>query len=259
MTGAHVGRVPVVRSQIRDGVIAPVIGQAAIDEERIGHILVHRQQFHRRHAEVDQVLDGGRMTQARVRTPYLGRNIRMGHRKTFDVDLVDDRVWVGIAWTRTISPGEGRVHHETSRDACGRVEAAGAVGVVNRIAQHLRASAHAAGGGLRVRIQQQLVGIAAISLARVAKPCQMLASCSWRDSRVSRPSASNRHRSVPSAMSDASAKLVPPMPGVAPSGNGLPGNTVEEGFMANRSPCVLLPQRRSRRSLRRGTPGHDHK
>ena len=66
-TGADGGRVSVMRSQIGDGVVTPIIGQTACHEEGLGHVLVDGQQLHRRYAEVDQVSDCGRMGQAGVR------------------------------------------------------------------------------------------------------------------------------------------------------------------------------------------------
>ena len=50
-------RVLVVRRQVADRVVAPVVGQPAIAQRRVLHELVHRQQFDRRDAQALQVLD----------------------------------------------------------------------------------------------------------------------------------------------------------------------------------------------------------
>ena len=49
----HRRRVARVRREEADRVVAPVVGEAAPDEEGLGHALVHRQQLDGGHAEVD--------------------------------------------------------------------------------------------------------------------------------------------------------------------------------------------------------------
>ena len=52
-----------MRGEVAEGVVSPVVGQAAPDKERLGDEVVHRQQLDRGDAEVDQVLDHGRVGQ----------------------------------------------------------------------------------------------------------------------------------------------------------------------------------------------------
>ena len=61
-----------MRGEVADGVVAPVVGQAPLDEERLRHALMHRQQLHRGDAEIDQMGDGGLVTEPGVGAPQLG-------------------------------------------------------------------------------------------------------------------------------------------------------------------------------------------
>ena len=51
-----------------DRVVAPVIAQAAVDQNLVVDVCVDRQQLHRRDAEVLQIFDRARAAQARVRS-----------------------------------------------------------------------------------------------------------------------------------------------------------------------------------------------
>jgi hypothetical protein len=50
--GAHRGGVGGVRREVADGVVAPVVGQPALQQELVRHVLVHRQELDGRDAEV---------------------------------------------------------------------------------------------------------------------------------------------------------------------------------------------------------------
>ena len=56
----------VVRGEEADRVVAPVLPQAAVEQEALVHELVHRQQLDGRDAEREQVLDHSRMRDAAV-------------------------------------------------------------------------------------------------------------------------------------------------------------------------------------------------
>ena len=76
--GADGGRVAVVGGEEADGVVAPVVGQPPLDQERLGHVLVHGQQLDRGHAEVDEVGDGGVVGRGRRRCRAARRARRGG-------------------------------------------------------------------------------------------------------------------------------------------------------------------------------------
>ena len=90
--GPDGGRVAVVRGEVADRVVAPVVRQAPPEQERLGHVLVHGQQLDGGDAQVEQVRDGGLVGQAGVGPAQLRGNVRVAHGEALDVDLVEDRV-----------------------------------------------------------------------------------------------------------------------------------------------------------------------
>src|SRR5262245_60845626 len=82
-------RVTVMRREESDRVVAPVVGQAALDEDRLGDGLVYRHQLDRGHAEPLQVLDDDRGRQARVAASQLRRDARMTQGEAANMSLVD--------------------------------------------------------------------------------------------------------------------------------------------------------------------------
>ena len=77
--------VGVVGGEEADGVVAPVVGEPAFDEERLRDVLMHRQQFEGRHAEIDEMTDDGVVPETGVRAPQLGGHPGMHHREALDV------------------------------------------------------------------------------------------------------------------------------------------------------------------------------
>ena len=85
------GREAVVGREEADRVVAPVVGQAALDQVALVDVLVHRQQLHGGHAQPLQVLDGRVRGQPAVRAAQLLGYVGMPLREALDVDLVDER------------------------------------------------------------------------------------------------------------------------------------------------------------------------
>jgi hypothetical protein len=54
------GGVTRIRCQKAKGVVAPVIGAAALEQKRLINVVMHRQQFDRSHTQFAQVLERGR-------------------------------------------------------------------------------------------------------------------------------------------------------------------------------------------------------
>ena len=94
--GPDGGRVAGMRGEEADGVVAPVVGEPPLDQERLGQVLVHRQQLDRGHPEVDQVGQRGLVAQPRVGAAQLLRHAGMAHSGILDVHLVDDGVGVAV-------------------------------------------------------------------------------------------------------------------------------------------------------------------
>ena len=230
-----------MRGEEADGVVAPVVGQAARGQIPGGDELVDRQQLDRGHPEAGQVLDHRRARQPRVRSPQLRRHVTAGLGEPLDVQLVDDRVAVGCAGPPVRAPRERRVGHQRPRHRRRGIEVAPPVRVTGRVAEQALPPHQPA------RRSPWHTGRAAASPgcsaapapghtvrspgSRTAGRCRFRARTHARrrhrvpaaaDAFPRRPS-SNRHSTTRSAISDATAKLVPASPGVAPRGNGRPG------------------------------------
>src|SRR3954453_378569 len=101
--GTYRGRVAGVRGEVPDGVVAPVVGEAALDQETLGHALVHREQFHRGDPEVDEMGGRGVGGEAGVGASDRLRYVGVCGREAFDVNLVDYRVGIGVGWPGTVA------------------------------------------------------------------------------------------------------------------------------------------------------------
>jgi hypothetical protein len=88
------GGVLVVRGEEADRVVAPVVAQAALGQVAVVDELVHRQQLDGGDAEVQQVLDHRRVSEARVGAALVLGYVRMQLRQPADVGLVDDALVV---------------------------------------------------------------------------------------------------------------------------------------------------------------------
>ena len=69
--GPHCGGVSLVRREIADRVVTPVVGQPALRQERLWHVFMYRQQFDGGHAEVEQMADGRLVAESGVGSAQL--------------------------------------------------------------------------------------------------------------------------------------------------------------------------------------------
>ena len=148
--------VPVVRREEADRVVAPVVGQVALDQRLLGEELVHRQQLHRGDADPAQVLDHRRVAQPRVGAPLVQRDLRVAQRQAADVRLVDHRLVVRDARRPVVAPVEERVDDDVlrhERRAVGRVPPPR---VAPLIVEQRLVPGHVALDGLGVGVEQQL-------------------------------------------------------------------------------------------------------
>ena len=159
-----------MRREVPDRVIAPVIGQAPAQHEVVRHVLVRRQQFHRGHAQVGEVLQNGLVGQPGVRPAQLRRDVRVPYGEALDVDLVDDRVRE-VALLRGVgTPVEGIIGDQAERHVSGGIERAGRVGVVPGVVEHRGPERDLTADRPRVRVEQQLGRVAAQPAGRVVRP-----------------------------------------------------------------------------------------
>ena len=133
LPGPHRGGIALVRREVPEGVVAPVVGQASL-EEVLGYILVHRQQFDRGDAEPGQVLDDRLVRQPGVGAAQRLGHIRMTHGQALDVRLVDDRVRHAPRGGRPTRTGVS----DEPRGTCPRSPARSRVLVGRVVVKHLR-------------------------------------------------------------------------------------------------------------------------
>ena len=163
------GRVGVVRGEEADGVVAPVVAQALLAQVAVGDELVHRHQLDRGDAEPLQVRDHRRVGQAQVGAALLVGDDRVLPGQAADVRLVDDGLVVGDARRPVQVPVEVRVHHDRARDVRRGVGVVPPVRVPELVGEHRLAPVDAALDRLGVRVEQQLVRVAALPLGRVVR------------------------------------------------------------------------------------------
>ena len=127
--------------------------------------LVHRQQFHRRHAQLHQVLDRRRVRQPGVRAPQFLRDAGVQLREAAYVQLVDDRVRPGrlrAAVVRPLVVGRVVVDDDTLGDVRSGVPVVAhgvrdlLLGPVAHMPVHLGRQREVAVHGTGVRIEEQL-------------------------------------------------------------------------------------------------------
>ncbi len=86
----HAGnRIARVRREEADRIVAPIVGQAAIDEMFVGDELVHRHELHRGNAQRVQVLEHRRAGQSSVGTAQALGHLWVARGEAFDVQLVN--------------------------------------------------------------------------------------------------------------------------------------------------------------------------
>ena len=159
-----------MRGEVADRVVAPVVGQAPVGEERLGHVLVHREQLDGGDTEVEEVGDGRLVGQPGVRATQRFRDVGVGRREALDVDLVDDRVGVPPAGRLSLrGPPVVVARHQAPRHVCGGVQTARRVGIAGHVAEHVRTEADLAADRAGVRVEQQFGRVAPHASGRVER------------------------------------------------------------------------------------------
>ena len=167
LTGPDGGGVAVVRREEAGCVVAPVVRQPPLDEECLGHVLVHGQQFDGGDAQVLQMRDCGVVAQAGVGPAQLGRDVWMAHGEALDVDLVHDRVCVPVPRAVAVLPAERRVGDQAPRHVPGGVQGARLGGVGRVLAEDLGPEGDRPADRLGIRVEQQLGRVAPQPLGRI--------------------------------------------------------------------------------------------
>lgn len=104
-----------MRCKKTDGIVAPIIAQAALDQMAVLDERMDRQELDCGNAEVAQISHNRCRREASKRAAHGVPNLRMAHREPLGVHLVDDG-FVPRALIRPPSPGKGRVDHLAFRN-----------------------------------------------------------------------------------------------------------------------------------------------
>ncbi len=172
----RIGCVARIGSEEADAVVAPVVRQVQIVQVRFVDKGVDRQQLDRRHAERLDVVHDHRLAQPGIGASQFFWQRRMQLCITLCVQLVEHgvvprhaalaRPWPLVA-PRELRIGHNALGHERRAVACVK---GGVVAALHHIAEDLRAPAQRADVLCRVRVQQQLVRVEAVTLARLVGP-----------------------------------------------------------------------------------------
>ena len=157
-----------------DRIVAPIVPSAFLVPIAVVDESMHRHELDRRDAERFDVVDHRLRAQAGVRAAQFRVDLGMQLGEAFDVSLVDDRAVPGHAAAPIFAaPLEVRIDHDRLRRKGravalveGEVVALGA----KRVAEHRGIPGQRSGMGERIRVEQQLVWIEAMTLVGNVRP-----------------------------------------------------------------------------------------
>ncbi|MNU90348.1 hypothetical protein D3C71_802130 [compost metagenome] len=165
------GQQPRVRCEEGQGVIAPIVAQATLEQVLVVHVGVHGQQFQRSGAQVPEVVQQAVVLERGERAPCRFGYLRMQHRQPAHVGFVDHRIFPGHARRTVAPPGERRIDHRAlghERCAVAFVEAQVLVTMAHGVAEQRRRPLQLAHHLPGVGVQQQLVAVETVpGLGRV--------------------------------------------------------------------------------------------
>ena len=164
-----------VRREEAEGVVAPVVAQALLEQRAVVDELVHRHQLDRRHAELGQVVGDRRVREAGVRAAQLLGDVRVQLGQPLHVGLVDQALVVGDVEAAVALPVEERVDDDAVQHVRRRVVVVARVRVAEVVAVERRVPLDRAGGRLGVRVEQQLGRVEPQARARVVRAVHAVA------------------------------------------------------------------------------------
>ena len=136
-------------------------------------VVVDRQQFDRRDAQVAKVADDGLATQPGIGAAEFLGHFRVELGKALDVHLVDDRLVPGSLRRPVVAPSEGFVDDRRQRREGGAVplvERQVGLRVAELVAPDVVRPLRLPGNALGIRVEQHLVRVEAVAVLRLVGP-----------------------------------------------------------------------------------------
>ena len=155
-----------VRREVADRVVAPVVAQPHLHEPVVVDELVHRHQLDRGDAEPDEPVDDVGEREPRVGAAEVRRHRRVRLREPLGVDFVEQRLVQRCHRRAVVAPVEVRIDDDRLRHEARAVARARPALVAEAVRVDGLTPADLAGDGLAVRIEQQLLVVAAQALLR---------------------------------------------------------------------------------------------
>ena len=170
--------VPYLGGKVAQRIVTPVVAQAFLHEVTVVEEVVGGHQLHRRDTERLQVIDGRFSSQPQISSSQRLGDFRMKLGKTAHVELVDDRLVPRRARQTIVTPGKRRID-DHGQGSEGRVapivEREILRGITNAIAKHGVGPRQVAADGLRIRIQNDFVGVKAMAFVGRVRPVDTIA------------------------------------------------------------------------------------
>ncbi len=158
------------RGEEADAVVAPVVAQALLQQVAVVDERVDGHQLECRDSQPRQVFDHGRGRKARISAAQMFWNSGLHQRQPANVSFVDHRVVPRNAWRTVVTPRERGIDHTALRRARGAVtlvEGQIFASAPEAVAEMRVAPVQGALQMLRVRLDEQFVGIEAVALGRI--------------------------------------------------------------------------------------------
>ena len=172
------GGIANIGSEKSDGVIAPIIGEAAIDQVFVPDEMVDGQQFDGRHAQLLQMFDHGRRRESRIGAAQVVGNVGVPGGQALHVHFINHCPIPRRPQQLVSAPGERLIDHDTFRVSRRRYPvrlARDRRRVADAIAEHRIGPMDGAVNRLSIGIDQELGRIEAMAGFRLVRPMDAIA------------------------------------------------------------------------------------
>ena len=167
-----------LRREEAERVVAPIVGEALVDEMTVVQEIMHRHELDRRDAERAQVREHGLGGHPGIGAAQLLGHVRVQLRHAADVRLVDDGLVRQVRRALLAAPVERGIDHRgerRERRTIALVERQVALGVAELVGEQLVRPLQRPPDRLRIGIEQELRGIEAQPGVRIVRSVHTIA------------------------------------------------------------------------------------